>query len=405
MAASLTPGGDPRARGGRSGVLDVAVTVACGLLSISSITNPPTPENGGSALANGPWGDLFLSLVTIGLTLPLLARRIWPVPVFVIMIGVALLTGWWAGQAVWSLGLLVILYTVASLRPRKEALICAGLLELGVVIASWHDWPTTDWWVPVLALTGALVAALALGLYVGTRRFLLAELRDRAQQLERERDQQAAIASAAERARIAREMHDIVAHHLTVMVALSDGAVAASAKSPERAVEVMRTVSATGRQALSDTRRLLGVLREDTADGDERRPLPDLSDLDELVHRVRGAGLPVRYEVHGVTPEVPPAVQLTVYRLIQEALTNTMKHAGIGATATVSLHYAPDAVSVDVRDDGGGTVPVAPVNGSGRGLAGMRERVTAFGGEVWTGPGDGSGWRVSATMRLQEAVS
>jgi signal transduction histidine kinase len=348
--------------------------------------------------------DTLTGIVIAGLVLPLFVRRIWPVQTFVVQLVVAALTGWWAGDTVWSPALLIGLYTVAALKSRRTALVAAGLLEIGVVVASFHTFPNSgaDWWATALALTGVLISALALGLYVGTRRTLLLQLRDRASQLERERDQQGELAAAAERSRIAREMHDIVAHHLTVMVALSDGAVAASARNPGQAAEAMRTVSATGRQALSDTRRLLGVLRDDSADGDERRPLPDLTDLDELLHRVRDAGLPVRYEVHGVTPEVPPAVQLTVYRLIQEALTNTMKHAGHGASASVSLHYAPDAVSVDVRDDGGSYLPSPSVNGVGRGLAGMRERVTAFGGEVSTGPVDGHGWRVSATMRLQE---
>ena len=346
-------------------------------------------------------------VIVVALAVPLLVRRVWPVQVFAFQLAVATLTGWWASTLVWSFAFLVGLYTVASLRSRRAALVCAALLDVGVVAASIRLDPTAgSWWGNAVALTGALVASLALGLYVGTRRTLLAQLRDRATQAERERDQQGELAAAAERSRIAREMHDIVAHHLTVMVALSEGAVATSARSPERAVEVMRTVSATGRQALADTRRLLGVLRDDAGDGDERRPLPDLSDLEELLQRVRGAGLPVRYEVHGADPGVPPAVQLTVFRLVQEALTNTMKHAGKGASATVALHYAPDEVSVDVQDDGGLPVDgLTAATGVGRGLAGMRERVNAFGGEVWTGPVDGRGWRVRATMRLVEVGS
>ncbi|MHA3702404.1 sensor histidine kinase [Jatrophihabitans sp. YIM 134969] len=382
---------DPRARRKRSWVLDVLVAlVVTGIGVVGAIA---------ASSANVVVGGL----VGFGLGALLLVRRIWPSQVFAAQWGLAALLGWWAGDNVVSPALLVGLYTVAALKSRRDALVAAGFLELGVVVAAVHLYNTDgQWWAVAIAFTAVLVASLAVGLYVGTRRTLLAELRARADRLERERDQQAAIASAAERARIAREMHDIVAHHLTVMVALSDGAVAASARNPDQAAEAMRTVSATGREALSDTRRLLGVLRDDTADGDERRPLPDLSDLDELLHRVRDAGLPVRYEVHGMTPEVPPAVQLTVYRLVQEALTNTMKHAGQGASASVSLHYAPDAVSVDVRDDGGSHLPTPSTQGAGRGLAGMRERVSAFGGEVWTGPVDGRGWRVAATMRLQE---
>jgi signal transduction histidine kinase len=276
------------------------------------------------------------------------------------------------------------------------------VVALAVVFAFGID---TPWWAPAILLTAVTAAATAIGLYVGTRRAYLDELRDRADRLQREHDQQAALAVAAERARIAREMHDIVAHHITVMVALSDGAAAASSRSPERAAEVMATVSATGRQALADTRRLLGVLRDDLGGEADLQPLPTLSDLDELLGRVRDTGLPVRYEVHGATPSIPAGIQLTLYRLVQEALTNTMKHAGPGATATVCVRYATDQVRLEVTDDGGGSPRPAAARGPGRGLAGMRDRVSAFGGDVSTGPTDGHGWRVSATMRLDPAVA
>ena len=236
---------------------------------------------------------------------------------------------------------------------------------------------------------------LIAGLYVSTRRAYLAELRDRAQRLERERDQTSALAAAVERARIAREMHDSVAHHLTVIVALSDGALAAVTRAPAQASDAIRDVSSTAREALAETRRLLGVLRAE-AGLELRQPLPGLADLDDLFARVRAAGLPVRYERSGPPGDPPPGVQLAVFRLVQEALTNTMKHAGPGASAAVRLQLTPAEVRVEVEDDGIGSagVPGAP----GGGLTGMRERVSAFGGELTCGPRQPRGWRVTARL-------
>ena len=201
-----------------------------------------------------------------------------------------------------------------------------------------------QWWFDAIFLSGLVAAALGLGLYVATRRAYLTELHDRAERLERERDQQGEIAAAAERARIAREMHDIVAHHLTVMITLSDAAVAASAKSPERAAEVMRSVSATGRQALADTRRLLGVLRGLRREWRPRpsRRSPTWPSSTRSSSRSGPRAWTPRWRCTGeAPPEVPAGVQLTVYRLVQEALTNTLKHGGAGARAHVRLRYAP----------------------------------------------------------------
>ena len=370
-------------------VFDALVTVAAAALSVPRLYQQGPPAQPG-----------VLAFVVLALiTAPLTVRRIWPIPVFgwILVTGVCAVL--WdefldAGPA-----LLVALYTVAALQPRRAALSCAGLLELGVVAALLRY--AGSWWYDAIFLSGLIAAALGLGLYYGTRRAYLAELRDRADRLERERDQQAALAVAAERARIAREMHDIVAHHLTVMVTLSEAAVAASASSPERAADVMRSVSATGRSALADTRRVLGVLRQrpDQGPGDTLRPVPDLTQLDALIEQVRSAGLDTTLEIHGQAADVPAGVQLTAYRLVQEALTNTLKHGGPGARASVRLHYLPGELLVDIDDDGAGAAAPATA-GVGSGLLGMRERVHAYGGDVQAGPRRPGGWRVSARLRL-----
>jgi len=324
---------------------------------------------------------------------PLLVRRIWPVPVLGCVLAVDIGAGLWSEvHAINGVALLIALYTVASMRPRG--------LELAIV--SGTIWLAGgNWWTDAIFLSGLVAAALGLGLYFSTRRAYLAELHDRAERLERERDQQVALAAAAERARIAREMHDIVAHHLTVMTTLSDAAIATSATSPERATEVMRRVSATGRRALADTRRLLGVLRQRPGqDADEAlQPVPGMAQLDVLIEQVRSAGLDTKLEIHGAGPDVPPGVQLTVYRLVQEALTNTLKHGGAGAHATVRLQFLPGELQVDIDDDGAGATAPATANVGG-GLVGMQERVYAYGGAVQAGPRPAGGWRVTARLHL-----
>jgi signal transduction histidine kinase len=341
-------------------------------------------------------GDPDLLPLVALVVAPLVVRRRWPVPVFAWVLAGSALLGLSSPYAVPGLAVLIALHTVAASRPLPVALAAAGVLEVGVVVAAVRQ--PGPWMLPAVFLTGMLVAALGLGLYVAAHRALVAGLRDRTAALERERDTAAALAAAAERARIARELHDIVAHHLTVMVTLAEGAAAKAVAAPEQAAEAMRTVSATGRLALSDTRRLLGVLRDRTGAAAPLAPVADLGGLDELIERVRTAGLPVRYEVEGSPPAGAPGAVLALHRIVQEALTNTMKHAGPDANATVHVRYSAGDIHVEVTDDGtgAGTIKV----GAGRGLIGMRERVDAFGGEVRAGPRTPHGWQVSARLEL-----
>jgi signal transduction histidine kinase len=291
-----------------------------------------------------------------------------------------------------DVALLVAVYTVAVHEPRRRLVLAAVILEVGIVLA------TARWALeapgPVLVfLTGMATAAVVLGVNVRTRRAYLASLEERAAQLERERDQQAQLAAAAERARIAREMHDIVAHNLSVMVALADGAGFMAESDPQRSAGAMEQVSRTGRNALGEMRRLLGVLR---ADGEVAlAPQPGLADLDELLERVRAAGLRVTLETSGTPIALGSGAELTVYRLVQEALTNTLKHAGPEARATVRLRYEPDGIDVEVTDDGRDH---ARVSAGGQGLSGMRERAAVYGGSIDAGPRAGGGWRVHTRL-------
>ncbi len=390
----LRPSGYPANRTAGRWVSDALVTLVAGAAAVPVLFH------------DGQHPDATTVIMLVLAAAPLLVRRIWPIPVFAVVLALNAGAGLWSPvHAVNGLALLIALYTVASMRPRRDALVCAGLLEL-TVVTGLLLFAGGGWWYDAIFASGMIAAALGLGLYSAARRAYLAELHDRAERLERERDQQAALAAAAERARIAREMHDIVAHHLTVMTTLAEAAIAASATSPERATDVMRTVAATGRRALADTRKLLGVLRQRPGQdpGEALQPVPDLAQLDTLIEQVRSAGLDTSLEIRGQAPDMPAGVQLAVYRLVQEALTNTLKHGGAGARALVRLRYLPGELLVDVDDDGSGSAAHAPA-GVGGGLPGMAERIRAYGGVVRTGPRQPAGWAVSARLPLDDGGS
>jgi signal transduction histidine kinase len=389
------PVGSPGARPLRSWAFDIAVATFAGAASMAHFSFGQMVHPAALPLAGG----LTVAALT-ALALPL--RRVWPGPVFLWTVMVAAVLAQWPDHgALFPVALAISLYTLATMMRRAEAL-AAAVLVAGVVLVVVAQDGTRHWALSLSDAAGFTAAVLLTGLYVGTRRAYLAELRERARRLERDHDRDSALAAAAERARIAREMHDSVAHHLTVIVALSDGALAAVTRAPAEAADALRDVSSTAREALAEARRLLGVLRADDRQ-ELRQPLPVLADLDDLLGRVRAAGLPVRYERAGTGGYLPPGIQLAVFRLIQEALTNTMKHAGPDANAAVRLRVTATEVSVEVEDDGTGRAgePRAP----GGGLTGMRERISALGGELDCGPRRPRGWRVTARLRLDPAAA
>ncbi|MFI6981937.1 sensor histidine kinase [Embleya sp. NPDC050154] len=302
-----------------------------------------------------------------------------------------------------ALAMPAIAYSAAAYSPRwasRTALVGGVLAPIAAMLRWWDnpDVPTTGIVFFTLLLMGPFVIAWVLGDSMRTRRAYYVELEDRADRLERERDQQAQIAAASERARIARELHDVVAHNVSVMVVQADGAAYALDGAPELTREALGTISATGREALAEMRRLLGVLRSQN-EGDAYVPQPGVEQLEDLLERVRSAGLPVGLAVEGVPVELPQGVALTVYRIVQEALTNTRKHGGPNAEAMVRLRYLGEDVELDVGDDGRGAA--APGDGMGHGLVGMGERVALFGGRLETGPRSGGGWQVRARLPVR----
>jgi signal transduction histidine kinase len=389
------PAENPRTRPLRSWAFDGGCAVAAGAVSLAHFSFGQAGHAGHLSL-----GAAVIVAVVMAAALPL--RRVWPGPVLMwTLLAAAVLAQWPDRGALFPVALAISLYTVAAMMRRSQAL-AAAVLVVGVTLLVVAQDGTQHWAVAVSDAAGFAAAATVVGLYAGTRRAYVAALNDRTRRLERERDQSSALAAAEERARIAREMHDSVAHHLTVIVALSDGALRAISRAPEEAADAIVDVSGTARQALAETRRLLGVLRTD-AGQEPRQPLPGLADLDDLLGRVRAAGLPVHYERSGTSSDPPAAIQLAVFRLVQEALTNTMKHAGPGASAAVRLQLTSAEVLIDVEDDGAGRGAVPGVAGGG--LTGMRERISAFGGDLDFGPRDTRGWRVTARLNLDPVAT
>jgi len=340
---------------------------------------------------------------TLGVTVPVVFRRAHPVAAFAVATV--------AGAAQVALGvrlgltdvaIVVLLYTLAAYAPRRASLagLAVCLVGSAVAIVTWRPTAISFFnWLLVGAVLfgGSSLTAWILGDSVRYRRAYYAGLEERAAQLERERDAQAQIAAAAERARIARELHDVIAHNVSVMVVQADGAAYAMGADPRRAREALAAISATGRQALAEMRALLGVLRRPGHDAAaDLAPQPGLHQIGDLLDQARAVGLPVTCTVEGVPRPLPGGAALAAYRIIQESLTNVRKHGGPLATAAVTLRYAGDRLEIEVADDGAGAA--ASTDGPGHGLTGMRERAGLYGGTVRAGPRPGGGFLVAATL-------
>jgi signal transduction histidine kinase len=338
----------------------------------------------------------------VAFAVPLLWRSRWPFPVFLLTAGLAFVQWLTGTRVLGDVALLIAFYTVASREDRRTTLIAAAMLQVGVILAlaRWFHGAHIRSFV---GLTGLVAAAGILGQNIRNRRLLLEWLRERAARLEYERDQQGRLAAAAERARVARELHDVVAHNLTVMVALSDGAGYVLRDDPGQAERALETASRTGREALAEMRRLLGVLRDQDGEATTARdPQPGVPEIDTVVEQVRAAGLPVSYRVSPQARDLPEGIQLAVFRIVQEALTNTLKHGGPTATAEVELTATETEVRLSVIDTGTPPAPLsAGSNGhGGSGLRGMRERAALYSGMVEAGPRPEGGWLVCAQLPL-----
>ncbi|WP_320782510.1 sensor histidine kinase [Streptomyces sp. CRN 30] len=308
--------------------------------------------------------------------------------------------------------MLVIVYTVAATGARWASRLALATSLCAAATAQLR-WPGQELNVATqVAVTVFQTVPFALAWVLGdsirTRRAYFAQLEERNARLEKEREAQAKVAVAAERARIARELHDVVAHNVSVMVVQADGAAYVLDAAPDQAKMALETISSTGRQALAEMRRLLGVLRTgEHQEAGEYVPQPDVQQIEHLVQECRGSGLPVDFEVEGTPRPLPSGVELTAYRIVQEALTNTRKHGGPNAGASVRLVYFDDGLGLLVEDDGKGAphelYEEGGLDGQGHGLIGMRERVGMVGGTLDAGPRPGGGFRISVLLPLKAA--
>ncbi|MER7515292.1 histidine kinase [Streptomyces sp. NPDC126499] len=341
-------------------------------------------------IARDPSVPTWLVLVTsLVLALPLYGRRRRPTAALAVMACGALVSA--ASGAFLQAAFLqaIPVFHIALTRPPR-ALLWSTALILPPLLTGAIRFQADTWDQHVVPNLWAYAIVALLGITVRSRR--------------EERDQEVRLAAAAERARIAREMHDIIGHNLSVITGLADGGRYAAAKQPERAAQALDAIATTSRQALDELRRLLGVLREEEHDGEAavRNPQPGLADLPALIDGVRKAGLPVHAELPSSGDAgLSGGAQLTVYRVLQEALTNTLKHAGDGAEARVTLSYGPAALVLTVTDTGKGPVDQLrwQGQGQGQGLAGMRERAALYDGTLECGPSPADGgWRVRLAL-------
>ncbi|MBE1532937.1 sensor histidine kinase [Actinomadura algeriensis] len=352
---------------------------------------------------SGAYGMSFVqyAVVTVGLLLPLVLRRTFPRTVFAVIALVSCVQ--WLADVVplpANIALFMGLYTVTAGFTLRWGIAAALVVETGAVMSTYsYSREFGDGRSSFVMLTVMIAGVWLLGLHMRTRRAYLRSLEERAERLERERDAEVKMAMAAERAGIARELHDVVAHNVSVIVVQADGASYAIEHDVDRAKQALEAISTTGRYALGEMRRLLGVLREDD-DAGAYAPQPGVAELDDLVGQVRASGLPVTFEVAGTPPDLSQGRQLTVFRIVQEALTNTLKHGGPRVSATVRLDYRWDAVEIKVDDDGRGAA--AADDGRGHGLMGMRERAAVYGGTVRAAPRAGGGFEVQARIPTGE---
>jgi signal transduction histidine kinase len=293
---------------------------------------------------------------------------------------------------------MVAIYTLAAYRPRRLSITVASTL---FVVATVGEIATGEELVDILVNFPVFALPWAIGDSVQTHRRYLANLEDRAASLERERAERDRLAVANERARIANELHDVIAHHVGVMVVQAGAARSVLDDRPADARRALLAIEHTGRDALVELRRLVGVLRDDDAAAAARNPQPGVDDLRGLIDTMRDAGLATRLEIEGTPVALSPATELCVYRVVQEALTNTLKHSG-SAHASVRLQYDSSALTVEVEDEGRGVAAPNGIEG-GHGIVGMRERVALFGGELEVGPKPEGGFAVRATLPLNGA--
>ncbi|MFI6542066.1 sensor histidine kinase [Streptomyces prunicolor] len=354
-----------------------------------------------AAQDSGPAFVLMLA-VTAGYTVPLLWRRQRPALVFTVLVVLSEACLFLRVDSGSSATQLVALLNLGRFGPPGQLAVGVvyNLLQTFVSIAFFNGLKGSDRGAstPVLAFLAvvAILSMAALGLAGKLVNAYIEALQEHAVRLERERDQRAQLAAATERARVAREMHDILGHTLAVIVGLAGGAAGLAETKPKRGADTLRIIAESGRGALAELRRLLAVIHDDEPGDTPLAPQPGLADLGALMDRVRAAGPAATLHLKGELTGLAQGLQLAVYRIVQEALTNTLKHAAPNTTVEVTVTATPEAVILTVEDTG--PHKASGADDQGKGLVGMRERAALYGGHVTAGPNSRGGWTVRALL-------
>ncbi len=381
------------------------VALALGLFTIAVLSTAGLTPGDSGVYTTEP--DFWAYVVIAAMTLPLVLRRVYPVSVLWVVVGafvVGRLIDYPLGDEIIALPMAMHAIGSEVARPRADraawtatltltAFTLLGIFEGSVVLAD------------VVAVAALTALPYMLGREVHERRSYAKDLEHRAVELELRQEAQARDAVRNERRRIARELHDVVAHQMTVMTIQASAAKRMIDRDPAKATAALTAVETAGHEGLNEMRRLLGMLRPEDGAPPATAPQPGLGALDELCRHTRSAGLDVDVTVTGDPYDLPVGIDLGVYRIIQEALTNTLKHGGPNTRAQVMVDYAPDAVTIEVIDDGRGAAMAMsePSRTGGQGLLGMQERVAILEGEFAAGPRRGGGFRVSGRIPVEGA--
>ena len=346
--------------------------------------------------------DALHILLIVLMTVPLALRRVFPIPVFFVVLGswVTIRTLDYP-ETLASIAVAIAFYTIGAELSRGGSLRFGGITVLVLVGWTAMGVVTLESVTPAALITTLIstLTPLLLGREVGERRRRVEELQERTERAERDREEKAKQAVAEERTRIARELHDVVAHQMTVMTLQAEGARRVADGADPRVVEALETISDAGHSALAEMRKMVGLLRAPEEES-ETEPLPRLADVERLVEQVRAAGVSVDLEIEGEVRPLPEGTELSAYRIVQESLTNSVRHGGPDVSAKVVIDYTDDHLDVLIVDDGRG-VSANDNDGVGHGIIGMRERVAVLGGELSAGPHAGGGYEVHVSIPVE----
>ena len=376
-------------------VLDATVAVL--LLVVTVI-----PLATRSLVAGQRPSDIWAYLLAVALCVPFVFHRRFPVAAITVACCALVLYAVGRYNAYPGLPIFVLVAGISLHSTRRRALLAVGLAAVALSVAVWlqpERVATASTWVASLL---AVAVAWLWGENLRNRRARWAAMEERARRLEAEREERDRQAVTDERLRIARELHDVVAHSMSVIAVQSGVANHVIDSRPAQARQALATIEATSRSALVELRRLLGVLRQGDDPVASLEPNPGMAEIGRLADQIRSAGVEVELKVEGEPGELPPGVDLSAFRIAQEGLTNVLKHGG--GVARVLVRYSPGAVAVEIADDGRAGTDGAAAEGTGHGLIGMRERVSVFGGELTAGPVPGGGYRMAARLPYAAAA-